>query len=181
MLYTRKGDDGKTRLFDCDTRLLKSEEVFWVLGNLDELNSYVGLLRSKITDLKILTSDYGSCLFDIQNDLFVIQAFIAGAPKKISQDRVGSLEKSISDIEKELKPIVTFIVPGATELSSLSDVVRCITRRVERSVVDLFKKSPDNIDETALIYLNRLSSLFFALARLLSQKAGAEEEAPKYN
>lgn len=181
MLYTRKGDDGKTKLFDCDTRLLKSEEVFWVLGNLDELNSYTGLLRAKIVDSVIIENEYIVFLRNIQDTIFTMQAFVAGADKKISPDRIEELESYISRIEKEIPKINTFIVPGETELSALSDVIRCITRRAERTVVNLFEKRPNDVDENALIYLNRLSSFFFAFARLLSHKAEAKENAPKYN
>lgn len=181
MLYTRKGDDGKTKLFDCDTRLLKSAEVFWALGNLDELNSYIGLLRAKITDSDIAVKEYTVSLREIQNNIFIIQAFVAGADKKIDIKRMEELEVKIGQIEKEIPPITTFIVPGETELSALSDVIRCITRRVERSVVDLFDKNPKDADENALIYLNRLSSFFFAFARLLSHRLKTKESAPKYN
>ncbi|HRY62728.1 MAG TPA: cob(I)yrinic acid a,c-diamide adenosyltransferase [Candidatus Paceibacterota bacterium] len=181
MLYTRKGDDGKTKLFDCDTRLLKSDEVFWALGNLDELNSFVGLLKAKFNDSNIADVSYLEFLNNIQNDLFVIQAFVGGANKKLSIDRINVLEGKIKEIEKEIPPITSFIVPGATEMSALSDVIRCVARRVERSAVDLFEKSPENVDENALIYLNRLSSFFFAFARLLSHRAGVKEGAPKYN
>lgn len=176
MLYTRKGDDGKTKLFNCDTRLLKNEEVFWALGNLDELNSYLGLLRSKIGNI-----EDGFFLREIQNDIFTIQAFVAGAEKKIGLEKSDRLEKKISEIEKEIPPIKTFIVPGEDELSAISDIARCVTRRAERSLVNLFQKHPENIDENALIYLNRLSSFFFAFARLLSHKVEAKEQAPRYN
>jgi cob(I)alamin adenosyltransferase len=181
MLYTRKGDDGKTKLFNCDTRLLKNEEVFWVLGNLDELNSYIGLLKIKVRDTKIIGSEYLEFLNNTQNNLFVLQAFVAGADKKLKSEDIDILENMIAKIEKGIPAVTSFIVPGETELSALSDIVRCVVRRVERDTVNLFEKRPENIDENALIYLNRLSSFFFAFARLLNHRANAIEQSPKYN
>ena len=185
MLYTRKGDNGTTKTFGCDQRLSKSSAIAEALGSLDEINSFLGLLKIKsgeiifeLPDQKIPTKE---TIDRIQQDLFIIQAELAGAPKKISSEKVLWLEKIINGIEKMLPPITTFFVSGGTELAALADVSRTIARRAERRVVAVVDERKIVISLDTLAYLNRLSSVLYAFARAFNSIAGVHEESPKYD
>ncbi len=185
MLYTRKGDNGTTKTFGCDQRLSKSSTVAEALGSLDEINSFLGILKIKSGSkkiagggLKVLAKDV---VGRIQQDLFVIQAEVAGAEKTISEDKVVWLESIVDGIEKILPPIKTFFVSGGTELAVLSDISRTISRRAERRVVGVVEEGKVKVGKNTLAYLNRLSSVLYALARYFNYKAGVKEEPPKYD
>jgi cob(I)alamin adenosyltransferase len=116
---------------------------------------------------------------NIQQNLFIIQAEVAGSDMKISEDKLRECEKLIGEIEKELPPIKTFFISGGTELASLFDFARTLVRRAERRVVDVFDQG-QNVNEFTLAYLNRLSSLLYALARYSNHIAQITEESPNY-
>jgi cob(I)alamin adenosyltransferase len=174
MLYTKKGDDGKTNIFGCNQRLSKSSAITEALGCLDEINSYLGVVKSKIIDDK-----NKEIIHRIQNDLFIIQAEVAGADKKIKEEEIKFLEEIISNIEKELPPIKSFLISGANEISASFDFARTIARRAERRVVAVAEERIEKIDSKTLVFLNRLSSLLYAFARLTAMESGAEV-SPKY-
>ena len=212
MLYTRKGDNGTTGLFSakggpasgwgCDQRISKSSAIAEALGSMDEINSFLGLVKVKATILKVtFTLDTGEIKLSetidrIQQDLFIIQAELAGADKTIVEEKVKWLEEIIDGIEKMLPPIKTFFVSGGTELASLCDIARTIARRAERRVVGVAEEqkakttTPDSAESTppqqggvqpqTLAYLNRLSSVLYAFARASNHVAGITEEAPRY-
>jgi len=169
MLYTGKGDDGTTYFFGSKERFGKDTPLVEALGTLDELNSLLGFVRAKIKQNK-------KVIEDVQQDLFIIQAELARADKKIEESKVRDMEKLIGEIENKLPPIKTFFVPGANEESALLDFARTVSRRAERRVVALEKKP----SQFTLAYLNRLSSLLYALARLQGQKGGKVEKKPTY-
>ena len=175
MLYTRKGDNGKTGTFGCNQKISKSSAITEALGSLDEANSYLGICKSKVSDQK--TKDI---IHDVQNDLFIIQAQVAGAEKKISEGKVKILEEIIGNIEKELPPIKTFLVPGANEISAHFDFARTLARRAERRVVAVHEENLATIDPETLTYLNRLSSLLYAFARHFASISGQKETPPTY-
>lgn len=171
MLYTRKGDGGTTKTFGCDQRISKSSTIAEALGSLDEINSFLGLLKVKS----------GSDIIGrIQQDLFIIQAELAGANKTITEAKVKWLEEIIDGIEKTLPPIKTFFVSGGTELAALSDIARTIARRAERRVVGVAEEGKVKVGVHTLAYLNRLSSVLYAFARDFNHKAGISEEPPRY-
>ena len=174
MLYTGKGDKGQTKLYHCDQRLSKSSLIAEALGSLDEINSFLGWCKVKAEE----RGEIGKILKETQNHLFSIQAELAGAPKKLPQIAVTKIEKVVKKIEKELPPIKSFIVPGGTELSTMLDVARTIARRAERQVVSVSKDV--KLSPATLAFLNRLSSLLYALARLANHRAGIEEKKPSY-
>jgi cob(I)alamin adenosyltransferase len=126
--------------------------------------------------------DYHTLLSDVQQDLFVVQAELAGAEKHVDEARVAKIEGWINVIEKELPPITSFFVSGGTKLGALCDVARTIARRAERRVVSALEG--EGKETTAkpplLAYMNRLSSLLYALARLANHRAGIIEEKPRY-
>ena len=117
----------------------------------------------------------------IQQDLFIVQAELAGAGKTITEEKVKWLEEIIDGIEKTLPPIKTFFVSGGVELATLSDIARTIARRAERRVVGVVDEGKITIGKDTLAYLNRLSSVLYAFARNFNHLANIKEEAPKYN
>jgi cob(I)alamin adenosyltransferase len=184
MLYTKKGDNGTTGTFGCDQRISKSSAIAEALGSLDEINSFLGLIKVKSENTtfnlksgKIIISE---TIDNIQQDLFIIQAELAGAEKAISEEKVKQLEEIIDSIEKTLPPIKTFFVSGGTELATLSDIARTIARRAERRVIAVTEEGKITINKNTLAYLNRLSSILYAFARFFNHQANIKEETPKY-
>jgi cob(I)alamin adenosyltransferase len=173
MWYTRGGDRGTTGLFGKPERVSKTDPVIEALGSIDELVSFTGLARSKAKEVE------KKILLDVQHALFTIQAQVAGAEKELEGDRVVALEKLVDEIEVSLPPVKTFLIPGETEQGALYDVCRTISRRVER-VVLRWIESGAPLPDSSRQYLNRLSSLFYALARQESMRSGITEEPPTY-
>lgn len=183
MLYTRKGDKGDTYAYGCSQRFSKSSELAEALGAVDEVNSLLGFCKIKTTDadFKIsgISQSISGIIESVQQDLFIIQANLAGAKdKKITQEKIQYLEKIIDSAEKEIPPIKTFFLAGGSEISALFDYSRTIARRAERRVVKLSEK--EKLDAEILAYMNRLSSLLYALARFVNVKSGAEQIPPSY-
>lgn len=181
MLYTGKGDNGKTTTFGCDQKISKSSAITEALGCLDEVNSFLGIVKVKAHDLGFMIQDLRmeQIVENIQQNLFIIQAEVAGSQMKIEEDKLQECELLISEIEKELLPIKTFFISGGTEIASLFDFVRTLARRAERRVVQVSDEG-QKISEFTLAYLNRLSSLLYALARFSNHIAGINEESPSY-
>ncbi len=180
MLYTRKGDSGTTKTLHCDQRLSKSSVIAEALGAVDEINSLLGLVRTQCQG-EPLTLELVKILLSVQQNLFIIQAELAGAPgKTIVAEKVVTLEKIIDDIERELPPIKSFFIAGGTELATRLDYARTVARRAERRVVAAREEGEIKISDSTMAYLNRLSSLLYALARLANHKSGITEEAPDY-
>ena len=181
MLYTRKGDGGTTKTFGCDQRISKSSKITEALGNIDEVNSFVGFLRASLSDeLKILDRGVKEMLLQIQEDLFIIQAELAGADKHLNQSKVAFLENFVDEVEKNLPKIDSFFIAGGDIDSALCDVVRTVVRRAERRVVDVSEENKVVISKEILMYLNRLSSFFYALERWVNKEKGISEKSPKY-
>ena len=183
MLYTRKGDGGTTKTFRCDQRISKSSIIAEALGALDEINSFLGLCKVKSKKEKFFVPnkiEAGQVIHDIQKNLFIVQAELAGASMSIDEEKVKEVENIVDRIEKELPPIKTFFISGGTELAVLFDTARTISRSAERRVVGVTEEGKTPINQFTLAYLNRLSSLLYALARLANYKAGIKEEGPDY-
>lgn len=175
---------GTTKTFGCDQRVSKSSSIAEALGSLDEINSYLGLIKVKAENIFF---DLGSgkivipeTINRIQQDLFIVQAELAGAPKTITPEKVKWLEEIIDGIEKMLPPIKTFFVSGGVELAAMSDVARTIARRAERRVVGVVEEGKVTVGPDTRAYLNRLSSVLYAFARGFNHKANILEEAPSY-
>lgn len=218
-LYTKKGDNGTTRLYDngqaktfgCDQRISKSSNTAEALGSLDEINSFLGLckVQAGFLEFKLGETRLSEIVHEIQKNLFIVQAELAGADKSLEERKVKDLEEVIDEIERELPPIKSFFISGGpTEitkwqqagagLGAIFDIARTIARRAERRVVavseeqmnqTLFEKDfpsqslenkPRQISRHTLAYLNRLSSALYALARYSNHKVGIMEEAPDY-
>jgi cob(I)alamin adenosyltransferase len=182
MLYTGKGDNGTTKLFGCGERMSKSSAIAEALGSVDEINALIGVLKMKGGDVEAVSElTYHQLLSDVQQDLFVVQAQLAGAYKEMDAKRVAKVETWINMIEQELPPITSFFVSGGTELGALADYARTVARRAERRVVAVMDEEKTSEGKpSVLAYMNRLSSLLYALARLANHRAGVSEEKPHY-
>lgn len=182
MLYTGKGDDGKTGAFGSKRRISKSSLLSEALGTLDELNSFLGLCKidSEKSKLKVSGTSFEEIVHKVQSRLFIVQAELAGADKTIEKNKVKELEDIINNIEKELPAIKTFFISGGTELAAKFDVARTLARRAERRVISVNDSKKKSVGEHTLAYLNRLSSLLYALARLTNHKFGIKEKSPDY-
>lgn len=182
MLYTRKGDNGTTKTFGCDQRISKSSAIAEALGTLDEINSFLGFakLESYKFDLILNDKKVGDMVHQTQENLFIVQAEVAGAPKTIDEAKVKEVELIVDTIEKSLPPITTFFISGGTEIGSLFDFARTLARRAERRVVGVAEEGLVKVSPQTLAFLNRLSSLLYALARLSNHKSGIKESAPSY-
>lgn len=177
MLYTGKGDKGTTKLFGCDQkRISKSALVIEALGSLDELNSFLGICKAKAE----AGGETAAHIEDAQHALFSVQAELAGSDKRIDAARVTETEETINKIEKTLPPISSFFLSGGTELSAHLDFARTLARRAERRVVAAKEAREAEIADTTLSYLNRLSSLLYALTRQENKKRGIKEMPPHY-
>ena len=183
MLYTGKGDKGTTGLFGCDQRISKSSAIAEALGSLDECNSYIGLAKVALekNGAKLLDGSlYSVYLHRLQEDLFVIQAELAGTPMSTPEERVRDVERIINEIEKVLPPIRSFAIPGGTDASATLDVARTLARRAERRVTAVAEEGNRPVGEWTSSYLNRLSSILYALARYANHLAGIKDSNPAY-
>jgi cob(I)alamin adenosyltransferase len=184
MLFTGKGDKGTTTLFGCNQRISKSSAIAEALGTLDECNSFLGIgkVMSEKKNLRVGEDGvlFHELVHKIQQTLFIIQAELAGAPKTVEESKVREIEGIILKIEKELPPIKTFFISGGTELATLFDFSRTLARRAERRVVAVADEKTRPVGEWSLTYMNRISSILYALARLSNHKSGIKEESPNY-
>jgi cob(I)alamin adenosyltransferase len=181
-LFTGKGDDGKTQTYGCDQKLSKSSIVAEALGSLDEVNSFLGLCKtaSEKQSFVIYNKRFEAIIHSLQQTLFMVQAQVAGFEINIPEEKTKELESIINACEKEMPKIKTFFISGGTMLAAKFDFARTIARRAERCVVAVAEEGKVKIQPTTLAFLNRLSSILYALARLSNHKSGITEESPNY-
>ncbi|MFC1595207.1 cob(I)yrinic acid a,c-diamide adenosyltransferase [Patescibacteria group bacterium] len=177
------GDNGKSQLFGSSQRTSKSACNFEALGDLDELMSSLGVCRASAENLK--EDDIVKWVRIIQEKLFIIQVEIAtGDPSKktkiLQPQAVKELERIINYVENDVGEIKSFIIPGNDILASFLDYSRALARRTERRVILLKESGKRDVSQSALAYLNRLSSCLFMLARFVQKKHNIPEEHPKY-
>jgi cob(I)alamin adenosyltransferase len=176
-IYTKKGDKGTTGLFG-GKRVSKDDIRVDCIGTLDEANSTIGLLRTKLGN----EHEWQPSLHKIQKDMMDMMSHLArpSDTKKINtnpmpEDGAAFCEAWIDQLENAMtSPSDYFLLPGGNELSALCHVVRTQIRRGERKLVTLMKE--DEVHEAIPAYINRLSDLFFTLARAEMDKAGVAEE-----
>lgn len=170
-IYTRKGDSGKTSLFD-GKKVWKFDLKVEVYGTIDELNSTIGAASSFIKVRQINKE-----LEQIQNDLLEIGSSLA-VSTTLSIDQLNKrpeeFEKLIDKLTSEMPTLSQFILPSGGKGASLLHLARTVARRVERKIVQLSKK--EQIDGLILIYLNRLSDLLFTMARFVNYKERKKEK-----
>ena len=184
-IYTKTGDKGNTGLAG-GKRVSKSNPRIMAYGQVDELNANLGLavsiLSGEVAD-KML-SDIIEVLLSIQNDLFIVGSDLAdpaydplvnSRTPRVEKDMVARIENNIDNFESKLDPISYFILPGGTCESSILHVCRSVARRAEVSIVSL--ANSDTINETLLVYINRLSDLLFVLARTINKRKNIKDVA----
>lgn len=192
MLYTRKGDNGTTKDFKSGpgVRTSKSSCQTEALGASDELNSFLGLAKVKaavamhegpLAGWRIDGKAPAEIVAWVQDSLFSVQAELAGADKRVGDAKVRQMEAWIDSMEKDMPPIKSFFISGGTELAALFDVSRTLARKLERRVVAANESGETPVDPATLAFLNRLSSLLYALARLTNHKSGITEQPPSYS
>lgn len=183
-IYTRKGDAGRTGLFD-GTDVPKDHPRVAAYGEVDELNAHLGLARAFLRESAV--GDLDAALERIQRDLFALGALLAdprrdledgraradGDRLRLSQDDVARLEGLIDAWEEELPPLRQFVLPSGTEAAAALHVARTVARRAERAVVGLLSEGV--AARLATVYLNRLSDLLFVAARLANRRLGRDD------
>jgi len=179
-IYTKTGDKGLTGLIN-GKRIPKSDIRIIAYGSIDELNSYIGLSISLLSQHRNNNNNNNQSFSDIiitlnriQNELFIIGSDLADpdlskpTSLRVQSPMITVLENDIDNYEKELSPITYFILPGGSVESSTLHIARSITRRAETNVSKLLLK--DTINNLVLIYLNRLSDLLFVLSRTVNKR-----------
>ncbi|HEY0670219.1 MAG TPA: cob(I)yrinic acid a,c-diamide adenosyltransferase [Sphingobacteriaceae bacterium] len=173
-IYTKTGDKGYTSLIG-GTRVPKYHLRIETYGTVDELNSYIGLVRDQALSIHQKTM-----LKEIQDRLFTIGASLASDPEKskmkipdLKNSDIELLEQEMDKMNEELPELKHFILPGGSTTVSFCHIARCICRRAERLTVQLNEES--FVDNTVIIYLNRLSDYLFTLARKVALDNQIEE------
>jgi cob(I)alamin adenosyltransferase len=168
-IYTRTGDDGTTGLGTGD-RVAKDSPRVEAYGAVDELNSLVGMILAS----NELDPSVRDCLTRVQHQLFDLGGELSmPGHAAITGDSVTGLEEALDGFNAELPPLKDFVLPGGTPEAAACHVARTVCRRAERRVLTLSRE--EDVNEQALIYLNRLSDLLFVLARALNRNAGQAE------
>jgi cob(I)alamin adenosyltransferase len=176
-VYTGRGDDGLTDLRNMD-RVSKASGRIEAYGTVDELNALVGTVRPTGHE------DVDDKLREIQNHLHVVQADFAN-PEPDAEDpvvreaHVETLESWIDGYDEELDPLESFILPSGSETGARLHHARAVARRAERRAV-AFASEEAAVNETAVVYLNRLSDALFTFGRLVNKREGVREENPEY-
>ena len=167
-IYTRTGDNGTTGLGD-GTRVAKDSLRIEAMGDVDELNSVIGLMLTEtVPDILIDT------LTQIQHDLFNLGGEICIPDYVILQQaNIDNLEEAIDTLNDELAPLKEFILPGGTKAAAFCHLARTVCRRAERKLITLARG--EKVTEISLKYLNRLSDLLFVLCRIINKEAGVPD------
>ena len=174
-VYTRTGDDGTTGLIG-GTRVQKYDLRLEAYGTVDELNSWIGLIRSQEIHSEIVSD-----LIEIQNKLFVIGALLATDASIVDNsvklsccaDDILFLEKRMDQFLDSLPPLTNFLLPGGSNAVSYCHIARTVCRRAERRTYQLLAEKP--VPDEVLKYLNRLSDYLYVLSRKVASDSGVEE------
>ncbi len=173
-IYTKTGDKGLTSLIG-GTRVSKHNIRIEAYGTIDELNSWIGIVRDQNID-----AHNSEILLEIQDRLFTIGSSLASDPNKskmkipdLKQEDIALLETEMDTMEKLLPELKSFILPGGHTTVSYCHITRCICRRAERITTHL--SETDFVADLVIIYLNRLSDYLFVLSRKLAQDLNAVE------
>lgn len=173
-IYTKTGDKGTTALFG-GRRVSKADLRIETYGTVDELNSYIGLLRDQEVNAK-----RKNILVEIQDRLFTVGSILATEPgntkvkvPSLIESDITFLEKEIDGMETQLPPMKSFVLPGGHQSVSFCHVARTVCRRAERLVIAL--DAQEKVDPIIIQYMNRLSDYLFVLSRKMSAELGAEE------
>lgn len=177
LFYTGRGDKGSSYIGK--QKVPKDSPIVEALGDLDELNSLLGVVRTQVRRPTLQKKLQG-----VQENLFIIQARIAWLmyPKfpspQMTKDKVRVMEREIDAIEKKIKPARGFVISGSDLTASWLDMLRAVSRRAERRAVKLHKTH--TLPQEIITYLNRLSSYLYALAREEAAVKKVKESHPTY-
>ncbi len=173
MVYTGRGDRGRTDLSSGE-RVSKSSERIQAYGTVDELNSLVGVCRSYANQEKKKEME------EIQNELHILQAELANREPdtKVTAGNTERLEDKCDYYQEECPPLRSFVLAGECKSAAHLHYARSMARRAERKIVQL--DHDEELREEVLAYINRLSDLFFLMARHENHLEGVEEKNPKY-
>lgn len=173
-IYTKTGDKGLTSLIG-GTRVPKHHVRIEAYGTVDELNSYIGLVRDQPIEEHAMT-----VLIEIQDRLFTIGSSLASDPEKskmkipdLKEEDILLLENEMDKMNETLPEMRSFVLPGGHTTVSFCHVARCVCRRAERNVIHLSETG--FVDELVIKYLNRLSDYLFVLSRKLAQDLNTRE------
>ena len=173
-IYTKTGDEGQTGLFG-GARVSKAQLRVDAYGEVDEVNCAVGVVRAHVQDART-----ASCLQEIQSELFALGAELAAPGKDaklgialIDEHDTARLEQTIDELEADLPPLKTFVLPGGSIEASLLHLARATCRRAERKLVAL--DQTETLRPEILRYVNRLSDLLFVMARHANFRASVED------
>ena len=167
-IYTRTGDKGSTQIYaDKPVRVAKDDAGVQSYGDIDELNSHLGLLAAMVS------VDKKAAIFNIQRNLFQA-GFAISASSTLTENDIASLEKDIDNMTASLPPNTQFVLPGGCKTAAQSHVCRTVCRRAERAVIVLSKHY--DVPNVVIAYLNRLSDYLFTFARYLNVHAAVDEE-----
>lgn len=184
-IYTKTGDQGETGLVS-GNRTRKSDSRIDLYGELDELNSRIGLSCSQLS-LDLEFQQTVNFLHHIQSAIFDLGSNLACEVEnrakfnlpQISDEFIGDLEQEIDRLDHELAPLKNFILPGGTVVASSIHLCRTNARTVERKLLHYFETTKEDLPVNSVIFLNRLSDYFFVLARYVNKMKSVEEIAWK--
>ncbi|HLN52875.1 MAG TPA: cob(I)yrinic acid a,c-diamide adenosyltransferase [Lentimicrobium sp.] len=176
-IYTKTGDKGETSLIG-GTRVPKYHHRIEAYGTLDELNSFIGLIRDQEVEEEIK-----HLLIEIQDRIFTAESLLAADPAAqlknlpgLNDDDISILEKAIDKMNETLPVLNSFILPGGHTTVSYCHIARTICRRAERLTIKLIEEEPETIQGNLVVkYLNRLSDFLFVLARKIAFDLGINE------
>jgi cob(I)alamin adenosyltransferase len=175
-IYTRTGDEGTTSLGNAERRKKYDLRVD-AYGTLDEANAVIGIARLHTSD----TPRLDTLLMRVQNDLFDVEAELClsqkgpgGARMTVTDAQVSSIEKEIDEMNAELEPLRSFVLPGGNPAAAYLHLARTVCRRAERLMVELNDKAGEGVSAPALKYVNRLSDLLFVASRYANDKGARD-------
>ena len=165
---TKTGDDGTTGMAD-GSRVKKSSTLINAIGEIDELNSWIGLLSAlpELSKTKVALVKIQNCLFDIGGSMTMKSQIT------LNQNHILELDELIVSLNEDLPALENFVLPGGHESSSQTQIARAVCRRAERSLV--LASENESINKSCIIYINRLSDFLFVLARKINIDSGEEE------
>lgn len=176
-ISTKKGDEGESYLAD-GIKLPKDDLIFEVLGNIDELNSHIGLVVANLRTTVVSDKDLlVAQLEDVQENLYLLSGILAKAPNlKFSKTKLDKIEKLGDDLQKKMTDGWTtkFLYPGGSVMGAHLDITRSVCRRCERNIVSYSRKV--KVRPVVLKYINRLSDLLFILRCYLNLQFGVKEK-----
>jgi len=173
-IYTRTGDKGKTRIGG-GKALSKNAKRVEAYGEIDDLNSWFGLVQTKIDigeDVKTDVALIQQLLFDCSTDLSIPKGY---RDYKMTKEHIVWLENRIDSYSEEPEETQYFIIPGGTELAGWFHILRTTTRNAERRIVDFLEEEPEEVNPFVLQFINRLSDYLFILARVANVRKGVQD------